>query len=181
MKYLGSICRKAKYVISQLLETLFASMPNWSPFSKFRLWYWRKKGYEFGDNCFIARNVYFQGKVSIGAGSHVANNCLMHGYTAGIYIGEKVMIAPNCVLVAFDHGYSDLTIPMLDQEWEAAPIILEGDVWIGANSTITKGVRIGNGSIVGGNSLVTKDVAPYSIVGGVPAKVIGSRKTSATN
>jgi galactoside O-acetyltransferase len=88
------------------------------------------------------------------------------------------MIAPNCVLVAFSHGFRDLNIPMIDQPYEDAAIIIDDDVWIGANCTITKGVRFGKGCIVGANSLVTKDVEPYSIVGGVPAKVIGTRKLS---
>jgi len=175
-KYIAYFTNYFVNIITQIIETALASMPNWSPFSTFRLWYWRCKGYNFGDNLFIARNVYFQGKVKIAAGSHIANNCLMNGSTAGIYIGEKVMIAPNCVLAAFDHGYSDLNVPMLDQKWESAPIIIENDVWIGANSTITKGVTIGKGAIVGGNSIVTRDVEEYMIVGGVPAKVIGSRK-----
>jgi len=86
------------------------------------------------------------------------------------------MIAPNCVLVAFDHGYQDLEIPMIDQQLEDAPVVIDDDVWIAANCTITKGVRLGKGCIVGANSVVTRDVEPFAIVGGVPAKVVGARK-----
>jgi acetyltransferase-like isoleucine patch superfamily enzyme len=120
--------------------------------------------------------VYFQGKISIGEGSSISDNCLFNGCTEGITVGKKVMIAPNCVIIAFDHGYRDLEVPMIDQPWEAASIVIEDDVWIAANCTITKGVRLGKGCIVGANSVVTKDVAPFSIVGGVPAKVLGTRK-----
>ena len=59
-----------------------------------------------------------------------------------------------------------------------AAVVIGSDVWIGANAVITPGVRIGDGAVVGAGAVVTKDVAPYTIVGGVPAKVIGNRKTS---
>jgi acetyltransferase-like isoleucine patch superfamily enzyme len=117
--------------------------------------------------------------VSIDEGCSIADNCCFNGYTAGIFIGKKVMIAPNCVLVAFDHGFSNIEVPMIDQSYEGASIIVDDDVWIAANCTITKGVRLGKGCIVGANSVVIKNVEPYSIVGGVPAKVIGNRKTKA--
>lgn len=86
------------------------------------------------------------------------------------------MIAPNCVLVAFDHGFRNLEIPMIDQPYEDAPVVIDDDVWIAANCMITKGVILGKGCIVGANSVVTKDMQPFTIVGGVPAKVIGTRK-----
>lgn len=158
------------------LETFLASLPNGVPFSKLRVWYWRQRGYAFAKTCFIGRNVYFQGVVSIGAGSYIANNCLFSGGTAGISIGKKTMIAPNCVIIAFDHGYRDLDVPMIDQPCEEAPIIIEDNVWISANCTITKGVRLGEGCIVSANSMVRVDVEPYAAVRGVPARVIGSRK-----
>jgi acetyltransferase-like isoleucine patch superfamily enzyme len=142
-----------------------------------RVWYWRRRGYDFARNCSIARNVFFQGKVTIGEGTAISDNCLFHGSKAGISIGRKVMIAPNCVLVAFDHGYQDLETPMIDQRWEDAPVIIDDDVWIAANCTITKGLRLGKGCIVGANSVVTRDVEPFAIVGGVPARVIGTRKS----
>jgi len=153
------------------------SLPNTGIFSKIRVWYWRRKGYCFSKKCSLARNVYFQGKVSIGEGTAISDNCNLNGYSAGIYIGKKVMIAPNSVIVAFDHGFRDLQIPMIEQPYEEAPIIIDDDVWISANCTITKGVRLGKGCIVGANAVVTKDVEPFAIVGGVPAKVIGTRKT----
>ena len=65
---------------------------------------------------------------------------------------------------------------MIMQPYDLQPIVIDDDVWIGSNCTITAGVHIGTGSIVGANSVVTKDVPPYSIVGGVPATVIGTRK-----
>jgi acetyltransferase-like isoleucine patch superfamily enzyme len=116
------------------------------------------------------------GKVSIGEGSVIADNCILNGSMAGISIGKKVMMAPNCVLVAFDHGYRNLEIPMIDQASEVAPIAIDDDVWIAANCTIAKGVRLGKGCIVSANSFVRVSVEPFDAVRGVPAKVIGSRK-----
>lgn len=160
-------------------ETFVTSLPNQGPFPMLRVWYWRKRGYRVSKRCFIARNVYFLGSVSLGDGSSISNNCFLSGSKAGIHIGAKVMIAPNCVLVAFDHGYHDLEIPMIDQPYQDAPIVIEDDVWIAANCTITKGVRLGHGCIVGANSVVTRDVEPFTIVGGVPARLIGSRRVAA--
>jgi acetyltransferase-like isoleucine patch superfamily enzyme len=159
------------------IGSFIAGLPNLTRFSKLRIWYWRCRGYDIHKSCFLARNVYFQGRVSIDAGSSISDNCIFNGDSAGIAIGKNVMIAPNCVLVAFDHGWRDLETPMMKQPFESAPIIIEDDVWIAANCTITRGVRLGKGCIIGANSVVTKDVDSFLIVGGVPAKVIGDRRS----
>jgi acetyltransferase-like isoleucine patch superfamily enzyme len=177
MMVIKNIVKISLISVVACLETFVTSLPNPGPFSRCRIWYWRKRGYEFAKSCFIARNVYFLGKVSIGEGSSISNNCFLNGSKAGIFIGKKVMIAPNCVLVAFDHGFHNLETPMINQPYEDAPIFISDDVWIAANCTITKGVRLGRGCIVGANSVVTRDIEPYAIVGGVPAKSIGTRKT----
>lgn len=132
-------------------------------------------GYDFGGGCVIFGNVIFRGKVTMGRNCSISNNCFISGWTSGITLGDNVMIAPNCVIVAFNHGFKDTETPMIEQPWTGEPVIIEDDVWIGANCTITMGVRIGKGSIVAANAAVTKDVPAYSIVGGVPAKVLGSR------
>lgn len=174
MRFCFRVARVAIGSIVLCIETLLASLPN-GPFYLLRVWWWQRKGYAIGKRTVIHRNVYFLGSVTVGNGTSISNNCFLNGCEAGIRIGDKVMIAPNCVLVAFDHDYRDLSIPMIDQPWINAPIEIEDDVWIGANCTITKGVRLGRGSIVGANSVVTKDVEPYAIVGGVPARVLGTR------
>lgn len=115
------------------------------------------------------------GLVKFGRGCVISNNCFLAGETAGITLGDQVMIAPNCILVAFNHGFRSPDISMIEQPNECSAIHIEDDVWIGANATVTAGVRIGRGSILGAGSVVTKDVPPYSIIGGVPARVIGSR------
>jgi acetyltransferase-like isoleucine patch superfamily enzyme len=175
---LRRIIRSLSLTIIALIESFIVSLPSASPFSKWRNWYWRQRGYSFSKTCFLSRNVYFLGEVSIGDGSFIGDNCILNGVAAGISIGKKVMIAPNCVLVAFDHGFRNLETPMMDQLCEVAPIVIEDDVWIAANCTIAKGVRLGRGCIVSANSLVRINVEPFAAVRGVPAKVIGSRKTT---
>lgn len=175
MKFLVKLLRFLSQSATACVETFVTSLPNVHSFV--RVWYWRKRGYQFAKKIFIARNVYFIGIVTMDEGSSISNNCFLSGSKAGVHIGKKVMIAPNCVLVAFDHGHHDLLVPMIDQPWCDAPIHIEDDVWIGANCTITKGVRLGHGCIIGANSVITKNVEPYDIVGGVPGKIIGTRNT----
>ena len=79
----------------------------------------------------------------------------------GIWIGDGALIGHNCVFATLDHD-----------EDHPRPIVLEEDVWIGSNATILGGVRIGAGAIVAAGAVVTRDVAPMTIVGGVPARFI---------
>lgn len=100
---------------------------------------------------------------------------------AKVIIGDYVMTASNVTFITGGHDYSSKDIPMImvKEEDKAEdvdqPIVLEGDNWIGANVTILKGVTIGYGVVVAAGSVVTKSVPPYTIVGGVPAKVIKER------
>lgn len=107
------------------------------------------KNITFGENVFINANVHMQDQ-------------------GGIRIGNNVLIGHQVVLATLDHDFKPEDRGVL----HPAPIVIEDDVWIGANATITKGVRIGHGAIVAAGSVVTKDVPAMTIVGGSPAKVI---------
>lgn len=89
-----------------------------------------------------------------------------------VEIGNNVMMAQHVVISGLNHGYADIDIPPSDQPVVTSKITVCDDVWIGANSVITAGVRIGKHAVVGGGSVVTKDVPDYAIVAGNPAKVI---------
>ncbi len=117
----------------------------------------------------------FDELVTIGPYSQINPFVVIYGHNK-ISIGANVMIAPHCVIASGNHDFKQTTIPMrFAGNLTKGPIIIGDDVWIGANCTITDGVKIGHGAVIGANSLVNKDVAPYAIVGGVPAKVIGNR------
>lgn len=152
-----------------------SSLPNDVLSCRIRCRMFRFFGFQIASNSLIYRNVLLLGTISIGARSSISNNTVLSGGLAGISIGEDVMIAPNCCLVAFDHGMDISPIPMIQQPTIESPISIGNDVWIGANCTITRGIRIGNGAIIAANSVVTQDVKENEIVGGTPARHIRFR------
>lgn len=122
-----------------------------------------------------SKNVFVGNNVSIGEDARFM--CTR----AKIIIGDNIMFGPGVTCITGGHR-TDLIgrhmISVTDSEKrpeDDRDIVFEGDNWIGANVTILRGVTIGEGSVVGAGAVVTKDVPPYSIVGGVPAKVIKMR------
>lgn len=111
--------------------------------------------------------------IEIGNNSGIGLNCRI---TGPLSIGNDVMMAPGVNIVTQNHEISDTEIPMRLQTAEKKKVTICDDVWIGVNAIILPGITIGKGSVVAGGAVVTKDVAPYSIVGGNPAKVIRVRK-----
>jgi acetyltransferase-like isoleucine patch superfamily enzyme len=89
-----------------------------------------------------------------------------------VSIGNYVILAQNIVVSGLNHGYEDVSVPISRQKCSTAAIIIEEECWIGANSVITAGVKIGKHAVVAAGSVVTKDVPAYSIVAGNPARVI---------
>ena len=113
--------------------------------------------------------------VQIGDNSGIGvNACIMGG--ADVVIGNNVMMAPEVVILTLNHEFESNTESMMAQGYRWAPVIIEDDVWIGMRALIVPGVKIGKGSIVAAGSVVTKDVPPYTVVGGNPARVIKSRR-----
>ena len=89
-----------------------------------------------------------------------------------ICIGNHVILAQNIVASGLNHGYEDVNIPPVLQKVTTKQIIIEDDVWIGANSVITAGVTIGKHAVIGAGSVVTKSILPFSVAVGNPARVI---------
>ena len=89
-----------------------------------------------------------------------------------VTIGNDVMFAQNVVLSGLNHGYEDVNLPPSLQKVETKPIVVEDEVWIGANAVVTAGVTIGKHAIVAAGCVVVKDVPPYSIVGGNPGRLL---------
>jgi acetyltransferase-like isoleucine patch superfamily enzyme len=140
-----------------------------------------RKLVHIGNNAEIQEYVIiktFDGIVSIGANTQINPFTVIYG-CSDIRIGNNVMIAPHCMIVSGTHNHHQTDIPMrFAGSPSKGPIVIEDDVWIGANCTIVDNITIGTGAVIGANSVVTKDVPSFSIVGGVPAKIIGARKSN---
>jgi acetyltransferase-like isoleucine patch superfamily enzyme len=95
---------------------------------------------------------------------------------AKITIGNDVLIGPYVLIHSGNHRFADPEAKIREQGHDLAPIDIEDGVWIGGHAVILPGTRIGRGAIVAAGAVVTKDVEPYTIVAGVPAKKIGERK-----
>ncbi|HEY5327802.1 MAG TPA: acyltransferase [Mucilaginibacter sp.] len=118
------------------------------------------------DFCTVNNGV---GDLMIGNDSRVGLGSVLIG---PVTIGKQVILAQNIVLSGLNHTYMDVNVPIRLQKVTTAPIIIEDEVWIGANAVITAGVTIGKHSVVAGGSVVTKSIPPYSVAVGNPAKVI---------
>ncbi len=111
------------------------------------------------------------------AGIRIGKDCLIGEYSVirgqgGVTIGDRVYTSPMTQLIAVNHVVDDPNRPFIDQGITAQGIVVEDDVWLGANAVITDGVRIGCGAVVAAGAVVTKDVPPHTIVGGVPARIL---------
>jgi galactoside O-acetyltransferase len=126
--------------------------------------------------CFIAPGARLTHTYGIRAGRnmHLNGGTYIDG-RGGLTLGSHVLIGPNVVLLSSQHHWSDPEVPIVLQGHRMAPTTIGDDVWIGANAIITPGVTLATGTVVGAGAVVTCDTLPYSIVGGVPARVIGSR------
>lgn len=116
----------------------------------------------------------FRGFIRLGRECSLNPYCVIHG-DGGVTIGDFVRIAAHTTIVAAEHEFGRLDIPITLQGSTSHGVVIEDDVWVGANAVITDGVRIGSGSIVGAGAVVTKDVEPYTIVAGVPARLLRRR------
>ena len=131
-----------------------------------------------GKNVKLENNAYFGRGHQLEIGDHS-----MVGSYAQIYgpvkIGKYVLMAPEVIILTRNHESKSLSKPMCEQGYtKTKPVIIGNDVWIGTRTTIMPGIKIGTGAIIGAGSVVTKNVAAYSIVGGVPAKLIRKRKNT---
>ncbi len=109
--------------------------------------------------------------ITIGKNSLVGEYSVIRGQ-GGVTIGDRVYTSPFTQIIAVNHVFDDRARPFVDQGITAEGIIIEDDVWLGAGAVITDGVRVGKGAVVAAGAVVTKDVPPHTVVGGVPAKVI---------
>lgn len=112
-----------------------------------------------------------QSGIKIGCNSLVGEYSVIRGQ-GGVQIGDRVYTSPFTQIIAVNHIFDDPTRPFVEQGITAQGIVIEDDVWLGAGAIITDGVRVGKGAVVAAGAVVTKDVPPHTVVGGVPAKII---------
>lgn len=126
-----------------------------------------------GNNINIEKGAQFHESLSIGDNSGIG---IRADIGRKVSIGENVMMGPDCMIFTSNHNYDRIDIPMCEQGFQIIEAVDIGcDVWIGARVIILPGIHVGNGSIIAAGAVVTKDVPAYSIVGGVPAKIIKYR------
>lgn len=121
----------------------------------------------------IGKGAKVSSRLSIGDRSGIGDRSHLQGR---IVMGNDIMMAPEVAIIATNHNFERIDIPMNQQGHTDETIEIEDDCWLGYRSIICAGVKIGRGSIVAAGAVVTKDVPEFSIVAGVPARVIKSRK-----
>ena len=152
--------------------SLLTSIIMWIPITWIRRLYVKLFVGEMGRGVYIARNVDIRKPRNIIIGDNVIINkrVLLDGRGGVLKIGDNVDIAQDVNIWTLTHDPNDSNHAPIGK-----PVTIESHVWIGARSTIMPGVSIQQGAVIGTNAVVTKNVGPLDIVGGIPAKVIGRR------
>lgn len=145
----------------------------------------------------VARPGY--GRLVLGRWVHLGDGCSLRCHEGNLRVGDKVVFGRNIVVNAyldvrigaaciladlvyltdFDHVFADVTVPIKDQGIVKSPVRIGSDVWLGTKVSVLRGTAIGDGSVIAANAVVTRDLPPYSIAAGVPARVIRNRQDAA--
>jgi len=142
-----------------------------------------KKYPKCSKNAYVGYHSFFQNRhnVFIGSNVHLGDGGYYLSALAPIVIGNHVITGPQVMMITGNHKIDipgkllDEVTPDLKSSDDDQPIIIEDDVWIGARAIILKGVKIHSGSVIAAGSVVTRDIPPYEVWGGVPAKKIKNR------
>lgn len=131
-----------------------------------------------GEQCLISAGlslvVTATGGITIGNRVYIGKNCILAS-DIGITIGDNTMFAEYVSIIDADHGIEKNGVPIRDQELKPKPVTIGSDVWIGRGCAVLKGISIGEGAVIGANSVVTSDIPPYAIACGAPARIIRYR------
>ena len=117
---------------------------------------------------------YYKNKMVIGEGTWIGQQCFFHS-AGGLVIGRNVGIGPGVKIITSVHAEEGINKPILHSRLEFAPVTIEDDCDIGAGVIVLPGVTIAQGTQVGAGAVVNKDLPPYAVAAGVPARVIRTR------
>jgi maltose O-acetyltransferase len=139
------------------------------------MYYFQSVLQELGKGVRIEKGVqvYMPHNVSIGDNSFLGTDSL-YAFDR-IELGSNVLIAPEVLMITRNHKYSNVDKTIKEQGYTYAPIDIQDDVWVGFRAIILPGICIESGAIVAAGAVVTRDVSGHTIVGGIPARVIGER------
>lgn len=117
---------------------------------------------------------YYKNQMTIGENSWIGQGCFLHS-AGNLTIGQNVGIGPHVKIITSVHKEEGINTPILFSEIKEAPVVIEDDCDIGIGAVILPGVTIGRGSQIGAGAVVTKNVEPYSVMAGVPARLLRKR------
>lgn len=181
--------------VRSAIKKVFAELTNWCSYLRVVL---LEENIKLGKNVKLGKNIVLKttddGSITIGNNVIIESNTYIYAQKAHIVIGENsfigkgtqivakecIQIGKDCLISAYsivrdsNHGIVKNT-PINRQPHNIKPIVIEDDVWLGSHTSVTAGCKISKGVIVGANAVVTKNVEPYTMIGGVPAKFIKTR------
>ena len=160
-------------------ELIFLTLANHLPrirsFDRVRFIIYRLAGISINGSCTIwgpitVRPIGGCRNIEIGRGSFINTEIRFGVPKDKVFIGENVHVGPRVMFETVNHGL--IYVPGKGRGSWTKPIMIENEAWIGAGAVITQGITVGRGAVVAAGSVVTRNIAPYTLVGGVPAKFI---------
>lgn len=160
----------------EFILTIIFSLPRYRPFIFLKELLLKSQGAKFGKGVVIYSGVWITPGRNLIVGDYVdiAKDVIITT-SGGVKIGDRTLIGYRTQILSANHSIPPIGQPFPISGDDYRKIIIDNDVWIGANCIITPGVHIGEGAVIAAGSVVTKDVESNSIVGGVPAKLIRKR------
>jgi len=142
-----------------------------------------RRGIEIGDNVMIGPYCVIRASslTNLGEGVRIGKNSAMDAYSyigagGGVTIGDSVIMGQHVSFHAENHRYDRVDIPIKEQGITRKGIVIEDDCWVGSNAVFLDGAQVGRGCVIAAGAVVTGNIPPYSVVAGVPGRVIKSRK-----
>lgn len=161
-------------ITHKIINALMLTMNAWGnniPSRHFRRWFYRCMGAKIGRSIIFRKTEILEPqKLEIGDDVSIGWHCLLDS-RGGLFIKDNVNISSYVKIITAGHDINDPKFT-----GKESPVVIENNVWLATGCTILMGVHIGEGAVVAAGAVVTRDVSPYTVVGGIPAKKISDRK-----